>query len=38
VNLQEIPTIATADELIDRALRRASRVEENVRNTDFVHV
>jgi|TARA_B110000881_G_scaffold221114_1_gene248946 nucleolar GTP-binding protein len=35
VNLQEIPTIATADELIDRALRRASRVEESVRNTDY---
>ncbi|MFL2944512.1 MAG: NOG1 family protein [Candidatus Poseidoniales archaeon] len=35
MNLQEIPTIATADELIDRALRRASRVEESVRNTDY---
>tara|TARA_B100001250_G_C19760498_1_gene772204 strand:- start:230 stop:1198 length:969 start_codon:yes stop_codon:yes gene_type:complete len=35
VNLQEIPTIGTADELIDRALRRASRVEESVRNTDY---
>ena len=35
MNLQEIPTIGTADELIDRALRRASRVEESVRNTDY---
>ena len=35
MNLQKIPTIGTADELIDRALRRASRVEESVRNTDY---
>ena len=35
MNLQEIPTIATADEIIDRALSRASRVEETVRNTDY---
>ena len=35
MNLQEIPTIATADELIDRALRRASKVEESVRNADY---
>ena len=35
MNLQEIPTIATAEELIDRALRRASRVEESVRNADY---
>tara|TARA_B100002051_G_scaffold79790_1_gene76287 strand:+ start:7510 stop:8478 length:969 start_codon:yes stop_codon:yes gene_type:complete len=35
VNLQEIPTIATAEELIDRALRRASKVEESVRNADY---
>jgi len=35
VNLQEIPTIGTAEELIDRALRRASRVEESVRNADY---
>ncbi|HIF37235.1 MAG: GTP-binding protein [Methanobacteriota archaeon] len=35
MNLQEIPTIATADEIIDRALSRASRVEEAVRNTDY---
>ena len=35
MSLQEIPTIGTADELIDRALRRASRVEESVRNTDY---
>ena len=35
MNLQEIPTIATAEELIDRALRRASKVEESVRNADY---
>ena len=35
MNLQEIPTIATSDELIDRALRRASKVEESVRNADY---
>jgi len=35
VNLQEIPTIATAEELVDRALRRASKVEESVRNADY---
>ena len=35
MNLQEIPTIGTAEELIDRALRRASRVEESVRNADY---
>ena len=40
MNLQEIPTIATAEELIDRALRRASRVEESVRNAavDFMSI
>jgi|TARA_Y100000310_G_scaffold45148_1_gene42092 nucleolar GTP-binding protein len=35
VNLQDIPTIATAEELVDRALRRASKVEESVRNADY---
>ena len=35
MNLQEIPTIATAEELIDRALKRASKVEESVRNADY---
>ena len=35
MNLQEIPTIANSDELIDRALRRASKVEESVRNADY---
>jgi nucleolar GTP-binding protein len=35
VNLQEIKNIATSEELIDRALRRASKVEENVRNPDY---
>ena len=35
MNLQEIPTIATSEELVDRALRRASKVEESVRNADF---
>ena len=35
MNLQEIPTIATAEELVDRALRRASKVEESVRNADY---
>ena len=35
MNLQEIPTIATAEELFDRALRRASKVEESVRNADY---
>jgi len=35
VNLQEIKNIATAEELIDRALRRASKVEEKVRNPDY---
>ena len=32
MNLQEIKNIATSEELIDRALRRASKVEEKVRN------
>tara|TARA_B100002052_G_scaffold48974_1_gene42030 strand:+ start:879 stop:1844 length:966 start_codon:yes stop_codon:yes gene_type:complete len=35
VNLQEIKNIATSEELIDRALRRASKVEEKVRNPDY---
>ena len=35
MNFQDIPTIATSDELIDRALRRASKVEESVRNADY---
>ena len=35
MNLQDIPTIATAEELVDRALRRASKVEESVRNADY---
>jgi len=35
VNLQEIKNIATSEELIDRALRRASKVEEKVRNADY---
>ena len=35
MNLQEIPSIATSEELIDRALRRASKVEESVRNADY---
>ena len=35
MNLQEIKNIATAEELIDRALRRASKVEEKVRNPDY---
>jgi nucleolar GTP-binding protein len=35
VNLQDILTIATAEELVDRALRRASKVEESVRNADY---
>ena len=35
MNFQEIPTIATSEELIDRALRRASKVEESVRNADY---
>lgn len=35
MNLQEIPTIANSEELIDRALRRASKVEESVRNADY---
>jgi len=35
VNLQEIPSIAKSEELIDRALRRASKVEESVRNADY---
>ena len=35
MNFQDIPTIATSEELIDRALRRASKVEESVRNADY---
>ena len=35
MNLQEIKNIATSEELIDRALRRASKVEEKVRNPDY---
>ena len=35
MNLQDIPTIATAEELVDRALRRASKGEESVRNADY---
>ncbi len=35
MNFQDIPTIATSEELIDRALRRASKVEESVRNVDY---
>ena len=35
MNLQEIKNIATSEELIDRALRRASKVEEKVRNADY---
>ncbi len=35
MNLQEIKNIATSEELIDRALRRASKVEERVRNADY---
>jgi nucleolar GTP-binding protein len=35
VNLQEIKNIATSEELIDRALRRASKVEEKVRSADY---
>ena len=35
MNLQDIPTIATAEELIDRALNRASKVEESVKNADY---
>ena len=31
MNLQEVKNIATSEELIDRALRRASKVEEKVR-------
>jgi len=35
VNIQEIKNIATSEELIDRALRRASKVEEKVRSADY---
>ncbi len=35
MNLQEIKNIATSEELIDRALRRASKVEEKVRSADY---
>ena len=35
MNIQEIKNIATSEELIDRALRRASKVEEKVRNPDY---
>ena len=35
MNLQEIKNIATSEELIDRALRRASKVEEKIRNADY---
>ena len=35
MSLQEIKNIATSEELIDRALRRASKVEEKVRNADY---
>ena len=35
MNLQEIKNIATSEELIDRALRRASKVEEKVKNADY---
>ena len=35
MNLQEIKNIATSEELIDRALRRASKVEEKVKNPDY---
>ena len=35
MNIQEIKNIATSEELIDRALRRASKVEEKVRSADY---
>ena len=35
MNFQDIPTIATAEELIERALRRASKIEEKVKNAEY---
>ena len=35
MSLQHLPTIATAEELIERALKRSSKIEQKIRNVDI---